>query len=248
MMRARWSQPCSGSQHPSSAASQPGPDPAALEALLAEFLAGASRNDAAAHDRFWADSLVYTRSTGRRTGKADIMKDVREAPPAGPSTPATPTRGRGAHSSVRRHRRGGVPPRGRQRGRRPGGARRVPEHRHVREARRALAGPSRGSRRGSRCRRPRPGTGRGGGCGPPRRPARRRRESPRADPARELRMDPQQTGHASPRASSTSSSRRGGSVTSKLETSHVTVSVHGTTAVVRGDSKRQRSANPQTPG
>ena len=35
---------------------------------------------------------------------------------------------------------------------------------------------------------------------------------------------------------------------SKLETSHVTVSVHGTTAIVRGDSLRQRSANPQTPG
>ena len=34
----------------------------------------------------------------------------------------------------------------------------------------------------------------------------------------------------------------------RLETSHVTLSVHGTTAVVRGDSQRQRSANPQTPG
>jgi hypothetical protein len=34
----------------------------------------------------------------------------------------------------------------------------------------------------------------------------------------------------------------------RLERSHVTVSVHGTTAVVRGDSQRQRSANPQTPG
>ena len=52
-------------------------DAAELQALLAEFLAGASRNDAAVHDRFWADSLVYTRSTGRRIGKADILKDVR---------------------------------------------------------------------------------------------------------------------------------------------------------------------------
>lgn len=63
---------------------QTAPDAAQLEALLAEFLAGASRNDAAVHERFWADSLVYTRSTGRRIGKADILKDVRAAPPAGP--------------------------------------------------------------------------------------------------------------------------------------------------------------------
>ena len=34
----------------------------------------------------------------------------------------------------------------------------------------------------------------------------------------------------------------------RLETSHVTVSALGATAVVRGDSQRQRSANPQTPG
>ena len=74
---------------PTLGAGQPAPDAAALEALLTEFLAGASRNDAAVHDRFWADSLVYTRSSGRRIGKADIMKSVREAPPAGPSTPAT---------------------------------------------------------------------------------------------------------------------------------------------------------------
>ena len=62
---------------------QTAPDAAQLEALLAEFLAGASRNDAAVHERFWADSLVYTRSTGRRIGKADILKDVREAPAHG---------------------------------------------------------------------------------------------------------------------------------------------------------------------
>ena len=62
-------------------------DAAELQALLAEFLAGASRNDAAVHDRFWADSLVYTRSTGRRIGKADILKDVLSAPP-GSLTPS----------------------------------------------------------------------------------------------------------------------------------------------------------------
>jgi ketosteroid isomerase-like protein len=56
-------------------------DGAELQALLADFLAGASRNDAEVHDRFWADSLVYTRSTGRRIGKAELLKDVRSAPP-----------------------------------------------------------------------------------------------------------------------------------------------------------------------
>ena len=49
-----------------------------LTKLLQEFLAGASRNDAAIHDRFWADDLVYTGSSGRRKGKAEIMRDVRE--------------------------------------------------------------------------------------------------------------------------------------------------------------------------
>jgi ketosteroid isomerase-like protein len=68
---------------------QTAPDAAQLKTLLAEFLAGASRNDAAVHDRFWATSLVYTRSTGRRIGKPDIMKDVRAAPPAGPNVSYT---------------------------------------------------------------------------------------------------------------------------------------------------------------
>ena len=68
---------------------QPAADATKLESLLAEFLAGASRNDAAVHDRFWAESLVYTRSTGRRIGKAEIMKEVRAAPPAGPGVSHT---------------------------------------------------------------------------------------------------------------------------------------------------------------
>ena len=42
-----------------------------LTALLHEFLAGAG--DAAAHERFWADELVYTSSSGTRTSKAEIM-------------------------------------------------------------------------------------------------------------------------------------------------------------------------------
>lgn len=53
------------------------PDSATLTKLLQDFLAGAGRNDAAMHDRFWADDLVYTSSSGRRMGKADIMKEVR---------------------------------------------------------------------------------------------------------------------------------------------------------------------------
>ncbi len=43
-----------------------------LSAMLHEFLAGA--DDAAAHERFWADDLVYTSSDGTRCTKADIMK------------------------------------------------------------------------------------------------------------------------------------------------------------------------------
>ncbi len=54
------------------------PDAAELTKLLNDFLAGASRNDVAVHDRFWADDLIYTASAGKRIGKADIMREVRE--------------------------------------------------------------------------------------------------------------------------------------------------------------------------
>jgi ketosteroid isomerase-like protein len=67
-------------------------DSAELTQLLREFLAGASRNDPAVHERFWADDLVYTGSSGRRIGKADILSDVRSAsraPAAGPATTYT---------------------------------------------------------------------------------------------------------------------------------------------------------------
>lgn len=64
-------------------------DTAELTRLLNEFLAGAGRNDAAVHDRFWADDLIYTRGAGQRTGKADIMKGVRSAPPAKAGDPKT---------------------------------------------------------------------------------------------------------------------------------------------------------------
>jgi ketosteroid isomerase-like protein len=72
-----------------SAPGSPAPDAAALTSLLNEFLGGASRNDAAVHDRFWADDLIYTGSAGRRVGKAEIMKDVRSAPPPAPGEPQT---------------------------------------------------------------------------------------------------------------------------------------------------------------
>lgn len=53
------------------------PDAAELTKLLQDFLAGASKNDTAMHDRFWADELVYTSALGRRKGKADIMRELR---------------------------------------------------------------------------------------------------------------------------------------------------------------------------
>jgi ketosteroid isomerase-like protein len=59
---------------------QAAPATAELTKLLAEFLAGASRNDAAIHDRFWAEDLVYTGSSGRRVAKADILREVRSTP------------------------------------------------------------------------------------------------------------------------------------------------------------------------
>lgn len=56
-------------------------DSAELTAMLNTFLAGASIDDAAAHDRFWAEDLIYTTSGGLRISKADIMGEM-SAPPA----------------------------------------------------------------------------------------------------------------------------------------------------------------------
>lgn len=64
---------------------QTAPDAADLTKLLQEFLAGAGRNDVAMHERFWADDLIYTSALGRRKGKADILRELREEPPAKPS-------------------------------------------------------------------------------------------------------------------------------------------------------------------
>jgi hypothetical protein len=65
------------------------PDAAKLTDLLNEFLAGAGRNDAAVHDRFWADDLIYTRSAGVRIGKEELMKGVRSAPAPKPGDPVS---------------------------------------------------------------------------------------------------------------------------------------------------------------
>jgi len=72
-----------------SAGAQTAPDAAELTKLLNGFLAGAGRNDPAAHDRFWADDLIYTRSAGVRTNKEELMKGVRSAPPRKEGDPVT---------------------------------------------------------------------------------------------------------------------------------------------------------------
>lgn len=51
-------------------------DKAELTTLLGEFLEGATRNDAAIHDKYWADELIYTSSSGNRFGKAELMQGV----------------------------------------------------------------------------------------------------------------------------------------------------------------------------
>lgn len=68
---------------------QTAPDGLELTKLLRDFLAGAGQNDAAMHERFWADDLIYTASAGRRIGKADIMKEVREEGPPKPGDETT---------------------------------------------------------------------------------------------------------------------------------------------------------------
>jgi hypothetical protein len=68
---------------------QTAPDTAELTRLLSEFLAGAGKGDAAVHDRFWADDLIYTRAAGARIGKAELMRGVRSAPAAKPDDATT---------------------------------------------------------------------------------------------------------------------------------------------------------------
>ena len=60
-----------------------------LTTLLNEFLVGAGTNDAAVHDRFWAEDLIYTRSAGTRINKEELMKGVRSTPKAKTDAPVT---------------------------------------------------------------------------------------------------------------------------------------------------------------
>jgi len=52
-----------------------------LNTLLDEFLAGASVNDRATHEAFWADELIYTSSSGQRFGKATILSGLDASTP-----------------------------------------------------------------------------------------------------------------------------------------------------------------------
>lgn len=65
-------------------------DETVLAELLQDFLARA--DERAAHERFWAEELVYTSSNGTRFGKAEIMEglDASDAEEAGdaPEEPA----------------------------------------------------------------------------------------------------------------------------------------------------------------
>ena len=51
-----------------------------VTALLKEFMDAAGRNDRAVFDKFFADDVVYTRSTGAVITKADIMSSLGKAP------------------------------------------------------------------------------------------------------------------------------------------------------------------------
>jgi hypothetical protein len=61
----------------------------ALRALLDDFLANA--DVASAHERFWAEDLVYTSSNGTRRGKAEIMAGFAEAPDPSADPEPAPT-------------------------------------------------------------------------------------------------------------------------------------------------------------
>lgn len=67
--------------------SQTAKDSVELRRILDEFLTGT--NDAAVHDRFWADDLIYTRSAGSRINKVELMKGVRSTPKGKTDAPTT---------------------------------------------------------------------------------------------------------------------------------------------------------------
>jgi len=57
-----------------------------LSNMLNQFLQDAATNNVAGFDRFFADDVIYTHSTGTVTNKADIMKTVGNARPPRPDT------------------------------------------------------------------------------------------------------------------------------------------------------------------
>lgn len=59
-----------------------------LTQLLNRFLQGASENSVEMHDRFWADDLIYTSSSGQRYGKQHIMDGLQNSA-AGNNEPMT---------------------------------------------------------------------------------------------------------------------------------------------------------------
>jgi len=63
-------------------------DAAQLASLLDAFMAGASVDDAAMHQRFWADDLVYTSSAGERFGKREIIEGLQADEGAAEAGPA----------------------------------------------------------------------------------------------------------------------------------------------------------------
>jgi quercetin dioxygenase-like cupin family protein len=71
-------------------AADPARTRAEITALLTSFLAPEENPTRAAHERFWADDLVYTSSAGKVTNKAEILASFDEAPQADPAKPPEP--------------------------------------------------------------------------------------------------------------------------------------------------------------
>jgi hypothetical protein len=69
-----------GAAEPAAPARDPERTRAEITALLTSFLAPEQNPTRAAHERFWADDLVYTSSAGKVTNKAEILKSFDEAP------------------------------------------------------------------------------------------------------------------------------------------------------------------------
>ncbi len=85
---------CAGELGAATAKVAPAPDAertrAEITALLESFLSPGQNPTRAAHERFWADDLVYTSSTGKVTNKAEILKSFDEPSKQVPGTPAEP--------------------------------------------------------------------------------------------------------------------------------------------------------------